>query len=170
MTINEEQGRLWTIGHETSLLVSTERSSTLTDIKLSEAASQLMKTRGLGELAEKMGIQLLELGSEYSKATMPAAGNRQPLGLVNGGAYLVLGETLGSISANVWAHSMDRVAVGIEISASHTRSCKEGTVTAECRAISLGKTLTVHEIICRDDAGERLSTVRITNLIRDRKS
>ncbi len=128
-----------------------------------------MQTRGLGELAEKMGIQLMELSSEFSKATMPAIGNRQPLGLVNGGAYLVLGETLGSISANVWAHGLDRVAVGIEISASHSRSCREGTVTAECRAISLGKTLTVHEIICRDDQGERLSTIRITNLIRERK-
>lgn len=128
-----------------------------------------MQTRGLGELAEKMGIQLLELSSEFSKATMPAIGNRQPLGLVNGGAYLVLGETLGSISANVWAHGLDRVAVGIEISASHSRSCREGTVTAECRAISLGKTLTVHEIICSDDQGERLSTIRITNLIRERK-
>ncbi|MFM2237814.1 MAG: hypothetical protein RL389_161 [Actinomycetota bacterium] len=128
-----------------------------------------MQTRGLGELAEKMGIQLIELSSELSKATMPAIGNRQPLGLVNGGAYLVLGETLGSISANVWAHGLDRVAVGIEISASHTRSCREGTVTAECRAISLGKTLTVHEIICLDDQGERLSTIRITNLIRERK-
>lgn len=128
-----------------------------------------MQTRGLGELAEKMGIQLIELSSEFSKATMPAIGNRQPLGLVNGGAYLVLGETLGSISANVWAHGLDRVAVGIEISASHTRSCREGTVTAECRAISLGKTLTVHEIICHDDQGERLSTIRITNLIRERK-
>lgn len=141
----------------------------MTDIKLSEAATQLMQTRGLGELAEKMGIQLMELSSEFSKATMPAIGNRQPLGLVNGGAYLVLGETLGSISANVWAHGLDRVAVGIEISASHSRSCREGTVTAECRAISLGKTLTVHEIICRDDQGERLSTIRITNLIRERK-
>jgi uncharacterized protein (TIGR00369 family) len=141
----------------------------LTDIKLSEAATQLMQTRGLGELAEKMGIQLMELSSEFSKATMPAIGNRQPLGLVNGGAYLVLGETLGSISANVWAHGLDCVAVGIEISASHTRSCREGTVTAECRAISLGKTLTVHEIICLDDQGERLSTIRITNLIRERK-
>ena len=128
-----------------------------------------MQTRGLGELAEKMGIQLMELSSDFSKATMPAIGNRQPLGLVNGGAYLVLGETLGSISANVWAHGLDRVAVGIEISASHSRSCREGTVTAECRAISLGKTLTVHEIICRDDQGERLSTIRITNLIRERK-
>jgi 1,4-dihydroxy-2-naphthoyl-CoA hydrolase len=128
-----------------------------------------METRGLGELATRMGIELTELSAERSVATMPAEGNRQPLGLINGGAYLVLGETLGSISANVWASSFDKVAVGIEISASHSKSCREGTVTAVCTSISLGKTLTVHEIVCSDESGARLSTVRITNLIRDKQ-
>ena len=128
-----------------------------------------METRGLGELATRMGIELTELSAERSVATMPAEGNRQPLGLVNGGAYLVLGETLGSISANVWASSFGKVAVGIEISASHSKSCREGTVTAVCTSISLGKTLTVHEIVCSDESGARLSTVRITNLIRDKQ-
>jgi uncharacterized protein (TIGR00369 family) len=142
----------------------------LTEIKLSEAAARLMETRGLGELASRMGIELTELSAERSVATMPAEGNRQPLGLVNGGAYLVLGETLGSISANVWANTLDKVAVGIEISASHTKSCKSGLVTAVCTAISLGKTLTVHEIVCYDDSGNRLSTVRITNLVREKRS
>ena len=129
-----------------------------------------MKGRGLGELAERMGIQLTELSAEYTVATMPVEGNRQPLGLVNGGAYLVLGETLGSLSANVWANTFDKVAVGIEINASHSRSATKGNVRAECRSISLGKTLAVHEIVCFDDEGHRLSTVRITNLIRDRKN
>jgi uncharacterized protein (TIGR00369 family) len=116
-----------------------------------------------------MGIELTELSAERSVATMPAEGNRQPLGLVNGGAYLVLGETLGSISANVWASSLGKVAVGIEISASHSKSCREGTVTAVCTSISLGKTLTVHEVICTDESGARLSTIRITNLIREKQ-
>jgi uncharacterized protein (TIGR00369 family) len=129
-----------------------------------------METRGLGELATRMGIELTELSAERSVATMPAEGNRQPLGLVNGGAYLVLGETLGSISANVWASTLGKIAVGIEISASHTKSCREGTVNAVCTSISLGKTLTVHEIACSDESGARLSTIRITNLIREKNS
>ncbi len=129
-----------------------------------------MKNRGLGELAERMGIKLTELSAERTEAIMPVEGNRQPLGLVNGGAYLVLGETLGSISANVWAHTFNKVAVGIEINASHSRSVSEGMVRAECMAISLGKTLTVHEIVCYDDSNNRLSTVRITNLIRERRT
>jgi uncharacterized protein (TIGR00369 family) len=132
---------------------------------LSEKAKALAASRGIGELAEKMGIEILELSAERAVATMPVLGNTQPRGLLHGGAYLVLGETLGSFAANVWA-SPDGYAVGIEISASHSKSATEGKVTAVATAISLGKTLTVHEIIVSNDKGERCSTVRITNLIR----
>jgi len=43
-------------------------------------------------------------------------------------------------------------------------------VTATCTAISLGKTITLHEIAVVDATGARLSTIRITNLLRDRRS
>lgn len=137
--------------------------------KTSQAAAELLNQRGLGDLAEKMGIELLELSAERSVARMPVAGNTQPLGVLHGGAHVVLGESLGSFSANVWAHP-NGYAVGIEVNASHSRSVSEGYVTAVCEAISLGKTLTVHEIAISDDQGNRLSTVRITNLIRQKKS
>jgi uncharacterized protein (TIGR00369 family) len=136
--------------------------------KTSQAAAELLNQRGLGDLAEKMGIELLELSAERSVARMPVAGNTQPLGVLHGGAHVVLGESLGSFSANVWAHP-NGYAVGIEVNASHSRSASEGYVTAVCEAISLGKTLTVHEIAISDEAGNRLSTVRITNLIRAKK-
>lgn len=132
---------------------------------LSEEAKLLAAKRGIGDLAEKMGIELLELSAERAVATMPVAGNTQPRGLLHGGAYLVLGETLGSFAANVWA-GPDRYAVGIEISASHSKSATTGVVTGVATAISLGKTLTVHEIVVTNEKGERCSTVRITNLIR----
>ena len=138
------------------------------EIIASEAAKQVLALRGLGALADKMGIVLLELSAERSVATMPVEGNTQPLGLVHGGAYVVLAETLGSFAANV-AAGEGRYAVGIEINASHSRSATEGIVTGVCTAISLGRTLTVHEIAVSDEAGRRLSTVRITNLILDAK-
>lgn len=136
--------------------------------KTSAAAAELLNQRGLGDLAEKMGIELLELSAERSVARMPVEGNTQPLGVLHGGAHVVLGESLGSFSANVWAHP-DGYAVGIEVNASHSRSASSGYVTAVCQAVSLGKTLTVHEIAVTDDQGTRLSTVRITNLIRPKK-
>jgi uncharacterized protein (TIGR00369 family) len=136
-------------------------------IKTSDAAAALLAERGLGDLAEKMGIELLELSAERAVATMPVAGNTQPLGVLHGGAHVVLGESLGSFAANVWAYP-DKYAVGIEVNASHSRSATSGMVTATCTAINLGKTLTVHEIKVTDELGKLLSTVRITNFLRDR--
>lgn len=135
--------------------------------KLSPAAAELMQFRGLGALAEKMGIELLELSAERAVATMPVSGNTQPLGVLHGGAHVVLGESLGSFAANVWAHP-EKVAVGIEVNASHSRAVTEGVVTAVCTAISLGKTLATHEILISDDQGRRLSTVRITNFLKEK--
>jgi len=135
--------------------------------KLSEAAAQLIELRGLGPLAEKMGIQLLELSAERAVATMPVDGNTQPLGVLHGGAHVVLGESLGSFAANVWAHP-EKVAVGIEVNATHSRPVSSGVVTAVCTAISLGKTLATHEIVVSDEQGRRLSTVRITNFLKEK--
>ena len=121
--------------------------------------------RSLGALAERMGIELVELSAEQSVATMPVEGNTQPVGLLHGGAYVVLGESLGSMSANFHA-GPGRLAVGIDINATHTSSATTGIVTGTCTAIHLGNTLTVHEIVVRDENGRRCSTVRITNLIK----
>jgi uncharacterized protein (TIGR00369 family) len=121
---------------------------------------------GGGALSRKMGIDFLELGAEHSVATMPVEGNTQVTGLLHGGAHLVLGESLGSLSAAIHA-GPGRVAMGIEISASHTRSATSGIVTGTCDAISLGRTLAVHEVVVRDEEGRRLSTIRITNFLRD---
>jgi uncharacterized protein (TIGR00369 family) len=121
---------------------------------------------GGGELTRKLGIELLEISATKSVARMPVEGNRQVVGILHGGAHVVLGETLGSMSAAVHA-GPGRYAVGIDINATHTKSVSSGWVTGTCTAISLGRTICVHEIVMTNDAGERLSTVRITNLLRD---
>lgn len=119
-----------------------------------------------GELGVKLGIEFLELTPERAVGRMPVAGNTQPYGILHGGAHLVLAESLGSASAHVHA-GPGRIAVGIEISASHSKAVSDGWVTGTCTALSLGRTLTVHEVVLTDDEGRRLSTVRITNLLRD---
>ena len=128
-----------------------------------------IRDRGAGELAQKLGIEFVEFTLERAVATMPVEGNRQPANLLHGGAYVVLGESLGSMSANLHA-GPDRLAVGIEINASHTRSARSGLVTAVCTPIHLGRTLTTHEIAIDDDQGRRCSTIRITNMIIDKKN
>ena len=133
---------------------------------MTEDALAYVQQRGLGALAEKMGIEMLEFSVERAVARMPVQGNTQPADLLHGGAYVVLGESLGSMSANLYAGD-GRLAVGIEINASHTRSATSGYVTGVCTPIHLGRTLTTHEIAVTDDQGRRCSTIRITNLIKE---
>jgi uncharacterized protein (TIGR00369 family) len=130
-----------------------------------ELMERLVSTRG-GELAVKLGIDFLELSASHSVARMPVEGNRQVIGLLHGGAHVVLGESLGSVSSAIHA-GPGRYAVGIEINATHSRSVSEGWVVATCEALVLGRTLCTHEIVIRDEAGTRLSTVRMSNLLRD---
>ncbi|UYN84244.1 MAG: hotdog fold thioesterase [Microcella sp.] len=122
---------------------------------------------GGGALTRRMGIEFLELSAERSVATMPVEGNTQVIGLLHGGAHVVLGESLGSISSAMHA-GPGRYAVGIEINATHSRSVTEGLVTGTCTALVLGRTLCTHEIVMTDEQGRRLSTVRMTNMLRDR--
>ncbi|MEP6481274.1 MAG: hotdog fold thioesterase [Rhodoglobus sp.] len=124
------------------------------------------RTQG-GPLPVKMGIEFLELSGSYSVARMPVEGNTQVIGLLHGGAHVVLGESLGSISAAIHA-GPGRYAMGIEINATHSRSVTGGWVTGTCTALSLGRTLATHEIVMTDEEGRRLSTVRMTNFLKDR--
>lgn len=130
-----------------------------------ELVERLVTTAG-GALAVKMGIQFLELSAERSVATMPVEGNTQVVGILHGGAHVVLGESLGSVSSAIHA-GPGRIAMGIEVNATHSRAASSGIVTATCTALNLGRTLATHEIVVRDEAGRRLSTVRITNFLTD---
>lgn len=121
----------------------------------------------LGELDEKMGVQVLEESAERVVATMPVEGNRQSLGLLHGGAMLALGEAVGSWGAVIHASSMGKVAVGVDVNATHHKSSRQGMVRATSSAIHLGRSLTTHEvIITHEDTGDRLCTLRITNFIK----
>lgn len=135
---------------------------------LDPALFERLVDSGGGELTQRMGIEFLELSAEHSVARMPVAGNRQVIGLLHGGAHVVLGESLGSIASAIHA-GPGRVAMGIEINATHSRSVTSGHVVATCTALSLGRTLATHEIVVRDEDGNRLSTVRMTNFLTDQK-
>lgn len=132
--------------------------------------TQKLWTIRLGELDEKMGVEVLEQSAEKVVARMPIDGNRQSLGLLHGGAMVSLAEAVGSWAAVIHASSMGKVAVGVDINATHHASGREGFVTATATAIRLGRTLTNHEIVIHDDQGKRLCTARITNAIVEKRS
>ena len=147
----------------------TDASGTPSSGAVSEQqALDYLRKRGLGALADKMGIEMVEFSEDRAVATMPVEGNTQPVMLLHGGAYVVLGETLGSMHANFFAPE-GYVAVGIDINATHTGSATSGTVTGVCTPISLGRSLAVHEIIVSDESGRRCSTVRITNFYKKKR-
>ena len=118
-------------------------------------------------LGEKMGIKFIEVTSQRVVARMPVAGNTQPFGLLHGGASVVLAESLGSLGAMMHAGE-GKIAVGIEINATHHRAARAGFVTGTATALSLGKTLATYDILITDDEGNRVCTSRITCLIRPR--
>ena len=101
---------------------------------------------------------------------MPIDGNRQSLGLLHGGAMVCLAEAVGSWAAVIHASTMGKVAVGVDINATHHASGHTGVVTATATAIRLGRTMTSHEIVIEDESGRRLCTARISNAIVEKKN
>ncbi|UBU18874.1 PaaI family thioesterase [Nonomuraea gerenzanensis] len=114
-----------------------------------------------------MGIQFLEVSPERVVGRMPVEGNTQPYGLLHGGASAVLAETLGSVGAAVHA-GPDRIAVGIELNATHHRSATSGYVTGVATRLHGGRTLATYDIGITDEQGRRVCTARLTCMLRDR--
>jgi 1,4-dihydroxy-2-naphthoyl-CoA hydrolase len=120
------------------------------------------KWEGTGELlADRMGITVTNTDPNQLTATMPVAGNRQPYGLLHGGASAVLAETVGSMAAALHA-GPDHIAVGIELNCSHHRSATQGLVTAVCTPLRVGRTVSSFEIVLRDERERRVCTARLT--------
>ncbi|MBA2768045.1 MAG: hotdog fold thioesterase [Sporichthyaceae bacterium] len=120
----------------------------------------------VGALADRMGIQLLEASAERLVATMPVEGNTQPYGLLNGGASVVLAETLGTMGAMLHA-GPGRVAVGLDINATHHRAARTGLVTGVATPVHRGSTVVSYQVEISDEQGRRVCTSRITCLLRD---
>ncbi|RCV51671.1 hotdog fold thioesterase [Marinitenerispora sediminis] len=119
-----------------------------------------------GALGTRMGLEVLEASAERVVGRMPVEGNTQPYGLLHGGASCVLAETLGSVGSAVHA-GPGRIAVGIEINATHHRSATEGFITGTATPVHLGRSLATWDIVITDDAGRRVCTSRLTCMLRD---
>ena len=109
----------------------------------------------------RLGIEVLEASADKVVATMPVEGNTQPFGMLHGGASCVLAESLGSIGATLWALP-ERVAVGVDINATHHRSVSAGTVTGTATPVHRGRTVATYEVVVVDEQSRRVCTARIT--------
>lgn len=117
-------------------------------------------------LDEKMGLELLKVTPTTVMGRMPVEGNTQPAGLWHGGASCVLAETLASVAATDHARGLGKVAVGIEINASHHRSVASGWVSGTAHAVNLGETIATYEVVLHDDRKHRICTARVTCFLR----
>lgn len=117
------------------------------------------------DLANKLGMQVINLSADLTEVTMPVEGNTQIHGVLHGGATAALCETAASLAASAHARALKpaRVAVGSELSISHLRPGRAGLVTARASAIHLGESSTVHEVTVTDMQGRLVSAARVTN-------
>ena len=113
-----------------------------------------------------MGIKFLELTPERVVASMPVEGNTQPYGLLHGGASCVLAESLGSIGSALHA-GPGRIAVGVDINATHHRSVTSGVVTGVATPLHRGRSSATYDIVITDEQDRRVCTARLTCMLRD---
>jgi uncharacterized protein (TIGR00369 family) len=139
----------------------------VTDTTNHQAFIESLEAMNPNSLMKRMGIEVLETSAQRLVARMPVEGNTQPYGLLHGGASVVLAETLGSIGSALHA-GPDRVAVGLDINATHHRAVRSGFVTGTATALSLGNTLASYEVVITDEDDRRVCTCRITCLLREK--
>lgn len=117
-------------------------------------------------MVSNCGIEITELTDVNLVGTMPADDrNKQPFGIVHGGANCVLAETLGSIAANLTCDPSKTHAVGLSITTNHIKAVRNGLVRAVASATHIGRTTQVWKIDTFNDANQLTSTTSLTMAI-----
>ena len=130
----------------------------------------MLNQRGQDSMVDFLGILFTEIGDDYLIATMPASPRtRQPLGIIHGGASVVLAETVASTAANMVVDQRHHYCVGLEINANHIRSARDGLVQAITRPIHLGRTTQVWAIELSNEDGQTTCVSRMTAYVMSKK-
>jgi 1,4-dihydroxy-2-naphthoyl-CoA hydrolase len=128
-----------------------------------EITLEALNNRGKNTLSEWIGIEFCELGNDFLKARMPVDHRTiQPLGVVNGGAFCALAETVGSMAANLCLDRSKFVALGLDINANHVKSANQGFVYGIAKPFHIGKTTQVWEIKITDEQNKLCCISRLT--------
>lgn len=122
-----------------------------------------LNQRGTNTMSDFLGIQFTVVGDDSLTATMPAnERTKQPIGIVHGGANVVLAETIASTGANAVVDIEKYYCVGLEININHIRSVRDGLITGIARPIHLGRTTQVWLIDLYNEAGNITASSRMT--------
>jgi 1,4-dihydroxy-2-naphthoyl-CoA hydrolase len=126
----------------------------------------LINNMGKNTLMENLGIQIIEIGEDYIKASMPVDHRTvQPFRILHGGASVALAESLGSFAGTLCLENVNtHTIVGVEINANHLKSVKEGEppVVGKVKPIRIGKSIQVWQIDIVNAKNQLTCTSRIT--------
>jgi 1,4-dihydroxy-2-naphthoyl-CoA hydrolase len=117
-------------------------------------------------LMETLKIEFIDAGEGFLVAKMPVNSSvHQPMGLLHGGASVALAESVGSAASHFYIDGKKEEVRGIEISANHLKSIREGVVFGTARIIHKGRSLHLWEIKITDEAGNLISLCKLTNIV-----
>lgn len=126
----------------------------------------LCKKYSENTLMQTLEIEYIDVGEDYLKAKMPVNSKvHQPMGLLHGGASVALAESVGSAASMLFVDSNAYEVRGIEISANHLKSKREGTVFATARIVHKGRKIHLWEIRITDETEQLISLCKLTNMI-----
>ena len=124
------------------------------------ALLETLPTRGL---ADRLGIEIIELSPTRVVATMPVDDRtRQPFGILHGGASVALAETVASLGAVMNVDLEKSSAVGLEINANHLRAKRDGLVRATATPFHVGRSTQVWDVRIVDEEERPVCISRCT--------
>ncbi len=124
-----------------------------------------------GTAIEHLGIEVTEVGPNFITARMPVDHRtKQPMGLLHGGASVLLAESLGSIASLLCVEDVGtKMAVGVEVNANHLRPVTKGFVYGTARPMRIGRLIQVWNIDITDEEGKLVCSGRLTMAVVDRQ-
>ncbi|MEN2282749.1 hotdog fold thioesterase [Algoriphagus sp. SE2] len=129
-----------------------------------------LNNQSLNTMVSHLGIFFIDISENSISATMPVdERTKQPMGLLHGGANVVLAETLGSIASSLTIDIGKKACVGLEINANHIKAVRSGLVTGTTTPIHIGQSTQIWEIKITNDKGQLSCISRITMAIIDKK-
>ncbi|NNE75810.1 MAG: hotdog fold thioesterase [Pricia sp.] len=116
-------------------------------------------------LMETLGIEYIDVGENYLTGKMPVnARVFQPDGVLHGGATVALAESVGSMASYIFLDAQKFAIRGIEISANHIKSVREGEVFAKATIIHKGRTTQLWDIRITDAEDKLISACKLTTI------
>ncbi len=131
---------------------------------------QLCNDWSKNTLMETLEIEYIDAGEDFLTAKMPVNSRvHQPMGILHGGATVALAESVGSAASMLYINPEKQEARGIEISANHLKSKREGTVFCTAKIIHQGRSIHLWEIKITDEEGKLISLCKLSNMIIPRR-